>query len=498
MTNAEQLARSAVPNYPYILPTIPDSIALGMQSLITYNGLVLNDRTRPDQYKINNIDGLGGADVRDNRVPRPVDHGEIAYDAYWGGRTLTIDGAMLAGNAFELTRMERDLRAAFGSLVESPMKFNWWDVEDEFSDAVTSNAWWKAIVGVKPTVLGNGVATFASSSRAYYARREYTDQQNTVCIQPLKLNPSGECGILAKCDTDTVKIEGTIKIAAGKIESRIFTEVNGVSNSESSPSETLTQNTIWVRLTVTDDNITLDVFDSNPDDPAVTPNRIVNQINMTMQGVFGENLGYGQSGYSGILATTNEWAFVSFKAEAIWPGDFITNVRPIAAPAIKNTYQTGVNKFKRDFQLTLRASNPRFLNPYTLRVSRQNFIAPGPDRIFSIVNHGTWTALPITEFIGENVTNGRLMNLTTGEFIEFVGNYPRLGKSPNRFYVSPQGIIVDSTKRTIVNHMGENLFSYFSPESNFPLLVPGTNQFELTCDTGSAFTMIMKFQHSSI
>src|ERR1700757_2994968 len=87
MANATQIARDSVPKYLYLKPEVPEMIALGVQSpIVIAEQLVLNDRLRPDRYVISVITGLRGSDVRDTRIPHPSAHGEVPYNAFFGGR----------------------------------------------------------------------------------------------------------------------------------------------------------------------------------------------------------------------------------------------------------------------------------------------------------------------------------------------------------------------------------------------------------------------------
>lgn len=112
-------------------------ISLGVQALIEYNGLVLNDRYQADRIRITGITGLDSADIRDSRQPRPAQHGENVYDAFYGGRNIVLTGAIEAGSLQVLNELKRDLLAAFAPLVETPLKFRWFDIYDNFDDPQT-------------------------------------------------------------------------------------------------------------------------------------------------------------------------------------------------------------------------------------------------------------------------------------------------------------------------------------------------------------------------
>lgn len=100
----------------------------GLEAEITFNGLTLNRRRALAgsgfRYKVTDIGGLDDADVRDAREPNPGRDGEMAMPAYYGGRTITITGKIMAANVRSLRQMQQDLRTAFGALVEAPMIFN--------------------------------------------------------------------------------------------------------------------------------------------------------------------------------------------------------------------------------------------------------------------------------------------------------------------------------------------------------------------------------------
>lgn len=100
----------------------------GLEAEITYNGLILNRRRalagQGFRYKVTDIGGLDDADVRDAREVNPGRDGELALPAYYGGRTITITGKIIAPNLRELRVMQQDLRTAFSTLTEQQLSFN--------------------------------------------------------------------------------------------------------------------------------------------------------------------------------------------------------------------------------------------------------------------------------------------------------------------------------------------------------------------------------------
>lgn len=88
----------------------------GVESIFEYNGLVMNRRDWWDTFIITDIDGLDDADVRDVRENRPNDHGEVAMNSYYGGRSIVISGRIRAFSLKKMRDLTQSLRGAFGDL----------------------------------------------------------------------------------------------------------------------------------------------------------------------------------------------------------------------------------------------------------------------------------------------------------------------------------------------------------------------------------------------
>lgn len=97
----------------------------GIDAIVEYNGLELNNKTTTSStaecYWVNEIGGLDDADIRDSRELKPQAHGEISYDAWYGGRTITITGYIRAYNLAKMRSMIFDLKQAFSTLEELPL-----------------------------------------------------------------------------------------------------------------------------------------------------------------------------------------------------------------------------------------------------------------------------------------------------------------------------------------------------------------------------------------
>lgn len=82
-------------------------------------------------YRITGLDGISGADIRDDRDANPGAHGETAFNAFYGGRTITIEGKIEAQNIKRLREMTVALQGAFNGLVELPLIMHMEDQEDD-------------------------------------------------------------------------------------------------------------------------------------------------------------------------------------------------------------------------------------------------------------------------------------------------------------------------------------------------------------------------------
>lgn len=100
---------------------------LGLESEIVFNDLLLNRRMADvgngPRYRITDIGGLDDADVRDAREANPMRDGEMTLPAYYGGRTITLTGRIMARNVAEMRTMQTALKRAFSVLEESRLRF---------------------------------------------------------------------------------------------------------------------------------------------------------------------------------------------------------------------------------------------------------------------------------------------------------------------------------------------------------------------------------------
>jgi phage-related protein len=120
----------------------------------------------------------------------------------------------------------------------------------------------------------------------------------------------------------------------------------------------------------------------------------------------------------------------------------------------------------RDFQITLRASNPRFQS-YTERYAALTAGAAYPIST-SVPNLGNTNAQPRFQIIGP-ITNPSITNTTTGKTMSFTVTI-----------AAGQTWTIDVERRSIVDQTGVNQFSKLDVASDWVELAPGSNTIQLS------------------
>lgn len=95
----------------------------GLEAVIDVGGFKINERRLYDAFVLDRISGLGDADVRDSREINPGRDGETAYEMLRGGRTVTLEGNIRAGNLAMLRMMAQLLRKSLSGPNERRVNF---------------------------------------------------------------------------------------------------------------------------------------------------------------------------------------------------------------------------------------------------------------------------------------------------------------------------------------------------------------------------------------
>lgn len=165
--------------------------------------------------------------------------------------------------------------------------------------------------------------------------------------------------------------------------------------------------------------------------------------------------------------TESELIFTNPINPALSISIFCRKSQPIAMSETQSNY-----KFERDFQITLRASNPRFLS---LISKSQSAFPVNPLAGAVCFNAGTFDAQPVYTLKGP-LTQAKVRNDTTGVELQFA--------SP---ITSSETITIDVAKRLVYDANGVNVFNRLEVLlTQWPELIPGSNQILFTGNPGGA------------
>jgi len=99
-----------------------DSQPRGLEAVLEFNTLYFHDLKVIDKYRLVKISGFHGLpEIRDSREPNPQAHGETAFNAFFSGRTMVLEGRIEAHTIWKLRDMQQALRTAFADLTEHPL-----------------------------------------------------------------------------------------------------------------------------------------------------------------------------------------------------------------------------------------------------------------------------------------------------------------------------------------------------------------------------------------
>lgn len=145
--------------------------------------------------------------------------------------------------------------------------------------------------------------------------------------------------------------------------------------------------------------------------------------------------------------------------------------QPISMAEAQNNFQP-----RRDFQITLRASNPRFLS-----VQREYQQRTGVGSL-PLINKGNFQTQP--EIRISNAITDPTVTFPNGQVLKFDGSI-----------LEGEEIIVDIATRRITDQTGANRFGLLDATSNWPELDPGSNVITFSGDSVGVNTTLTTYHH---
>lgn len=494
--------------YNHIAQPWDAPLSFGIQAFIEYNGLLINDRNQSDVIRVNSITGLDGADIRDSREPKPSAHGEFVYDAFYAGRTLTLTGNLETGSNQVLRKMERDIKAAFAPLIESSLKFKWFDIEDNFDDPQSIfgyNAYEPTISGNYTSLIGsqanlkieNSQLSWSKASNIYIVRsseqRTFCDAQSTLKVIPGSINNNSTIGFIHAVKDESNYLRFLYSQLSGEpflsIESIISGEVHALSSI--GLTEGLEKLTVvpgqpfWLRAKKEGNLLTVEYWLSKPEENSLPSLFTTVSLNGVDSELFGDTV-MAQIGFGGEQKDTL-WRFDEFKIESLYPGDVSFDARSLNVPSIKDE-QTSLTKFKRPFQITMRSADFRAFSstqsrksiipsevsvpllgrsyPRKYPLSYRHYLSssvPLQSNIISINNRGSVFVEPILVVYG-SIKNIYMENLTNGGQIIW-----------NSTVKDKEILIFDCHNKTVLNELGSDMEEPLVPTLQWIKLDPMWN-----------------------
>lgn len=503
-------------------------LSFGVQAFIEYNGLVMNDRYQSDLIRVTSISGLDDAEVRDNRVVRPGESGEYSYDAFYGGRNLVINGYVEAGSVAAKETLSRNLKAAFAPLIESPLKFRWFDIYDPFDDpntileynanaklaGIPSGNYMPLIGSLNNLKVENGLLSWSAASKVFLTRvaekRTFCDVQMTLKCTVGALD-SSYIGFYPCAKNSENYIITKYNENSGSPKLEILTvnnneEHNLVSSELSSAQRPVVGQSFWLRSKKEGNLFTLEYWIEKPSNTTFSSFSVSTVLNGEDEEIYGDSI-LSEVGIAGEQKNIL-WSFDEFKIESVYPGDIQFGARKLNL-SMKDE-QTSLTKFKRPFQITMKTSDYRAFSsvqltniisptnitsnvslgrtysrsyPLKYRTYTSNTL-PLESNLISINNRGSVFVEPILYLYGpgENILIG---NLTNSNQIEWLGEI-REGD-----YIK-----FDCREKTIINSQGVNYLEPLVPTVEWIKLEPKWNDIYVSgSNFGSSTKFVVKHHH---
>lgn len=476
----------------------------GLETIIQYNDLLLNDRRYADRYLVTEITGLDDADVRDSREDNPESDGENAYNSFYSGRTVTIKGEIQAGSIDRLRQMQFDLKQAFNTLEESELDFIFGDWVEHFDVSGWTVNW--NVSGANLAIVDGELVSTTTSARTCRLT------EKTVFGPDVEVTQKIGVGSAVTTWSHRLIIKGIddnnylyAQMANGGALS-IGKNVAGTPTTLDSVTTTTASILLdyWLSVKIVGNIVTAEWWDEEPSFDGVPIGTVSHELAGGNISTYGAAVS-GQVGFYLISGSSNgTWTYDDFNAKQLTNSDSQLLARKVGKVDIPEI-QAGKNA-RRSFMITLRASDPTLRSRGLLVTEVDSaesaltfdaggagltFPSDGSGLIFgttslTVTNNGNYFSYPIVRFYGEMV-DPALVNLNTGERI-----------SIETTIADGDYLEVDVFNRTIKDAGGTNRYGYLSNDHNWMKLSPGDTPLGLGIDSfsGSFSRVVVFWRHS--
>lgn len=496
---------------PIVLPSVIESLGSGsalraiqgtgksapsgIDAVLSYNGLAMNNRNWLDSFVVTKIDGLSDASVRDERQNNPQEHGETAFDSFYGGRALALNGYIRAFSLDKLRDMEQALKIAFLPLEEKPLKIQGKTLSSSVQIWCRKNAEivWSEEQNRDDIFLRSFLIPLRASNPRFLSLEEVLRQEvfgvidtfaadsitanDYLFIEGSKANMKVESGVLIPTST------------AQKSFTRVTEEVfhpNPSVQFDYTPKSSFTSSVTgfylkykdasnFIKLTVgtgAAGEVILQKMEGGvPTSLVMTYTKGSKNVSSRILGntyrVKAEIQGSVVRFYHG---TSSEWTTISsytmsFSENEIW----------------------GESLYSRSYVIIRPGSTEWTYDNLSFGVSSMD-----DEQIMTLVNNGIFESEPIYELIGP-IKNPAIHDADTDESLLF--------KSGTEI---PAGDVwkIDIKEGTITNVAGESKFGWLDPLSDWPQLIGGENHLRLSGEgmspviSGIVPGLVVRYRHS--
>lgn len=483
--------------------------------MVVDNQYVLNDRRRPGSIFVTGITGLTGADVVVGAEKNADRDGETPNDGTYGGRTVSLKGFVRGGDLEDMRYLYSYLMDSFDDLIERQFWFQWLDWRDEFLDTYSlidysfdSGSGTVAVAldgsGLQPT------STALKSMQLYPVGRDgltptrytYGDGEAIVAFRVASSYTSIDIGV--ECRRSAANNKLVINYTPGNVS---VTRIIGGAFSVTSTAATVPAagDLCFLRVRAEGSLVSWSTWGYYPPDvggiPLSSGSYTLTPTELLSLPPVVSGRGWGLRWRPNSVDDRVELLEVG----ALNKGDGVIYCRK--ASTIDGEEVQTEDGWKRDFMVTLRASDPRIVSRKVSTVSivpsgfalafpggggGLTFPADGSGLVFGaylpspVVNLGArGGASMIVRFYGA-IANPVLLDPTTGRSVGL-----------NLTIADGDYVEVNTFRRTVFDSSGNSIYKFLTDETNWPE-IDGSVRFILGADSVSGSGRIeISYRHSS-